>query len=281
MKKLLVLLLALVMIVGMIACDHDQHAVDSPTEPPVTDAPIMEPPPVEAPSNEPTVNGEPVIMTYAEFLAAPLDTQVTVDTCIQDVEEWWDGKLNLYTQNDEGAYYIYGLACTEEEAWGVLNPGAKIRVTGYKSEWAGEIEIIDATYELLETVNDANFVECTDVTDLALQGNDALIEKMNHWVFFKGLTVIPSIDAEGNEVPFLYKWDGSGTQGDDIYFNVAIGEQTYTFTVNAYMVGTGPQSEVYEDIIETLEIGDVITVEGYLYWYNGAQPHVTAVYPTD
>lgn len=279
MKKLLILLLALVMIVGLTACGNkapDTPVVDAP---PVIAPPSDEPSP--EPSLEPTVNGEPVTMTYAEFLAAPLDTQVTVDTCIQDVEDWWDGKLNLYTQNDEGAYYIYGLACTEEEAFGVLNPGAKIRVTGYKSEWAGEIEIIDATYELLESVNDANFVECTDVTDLAMQGNDALIEKMNHWVFFRGLTVIPSIDAEGNEVPFLYKWDGSGTQGDDIYFNVAIGEQTYTFTVNAYMIGTGPQSEVYEDIIETLKIGDIITVEGYLYWYNGAQPHVTAVYPTN
>ena len=280
MKKLLTLLLALAMVINLIACGNKTPDTPVVDDPPINEKPSENETPSDVPSKEPTVNGEPVIMTYAEFLAAPLDSKVTVDTCIQDREDWWDGKLNLYTQNSEGAYYIYGLACTEDEAW-ELNPGAKIRVTGYKSEWAGEIEIIDATYELLESVNDANFVECTDVTDLAIQGNDALIEKMNHWVFFKGLTVIPSIDAEGNEVPFLYKWDGSGTQGDDIYFNVAIGEQTYTFTVNAYMVGTGPQSEVYLDLIETLEIGDVITVEGYLYWYNGPQPHVTAVYPTN
>jgi hypothetical protein len=29
--------------------------------------------------------------------------------------------------------------------------------------------------------------------------------------------------------------------------------------------------------VEALKVGDVIDVEGFLYWYNGAQPHVTNV----
>ena len=30
---------------------------------------------------------------------------------------------------------------------------------------------------------------------------------------------------------------------------------------------------------QALKIGDVIDVEGFLYWYNGAQPHVTNITP--
>ena len=49
---------------------------------------------------------------------------------------------------------------------------------------------------------------------------------------FTGLTVAPSTDANGNEAAFLYNWDGSGTQGDDVYFNVTVGdsEEVYSFT---------------------------------------------------
>ena len=31
--------------------------------------------------------------------------------------------------------------------------------------------------------------------------------------------------------------------------------------------------------VETLKVGDKIDVEGFLYWYSGAQPHVTKVTP--
>ena len=31
-----------------------------------------------------------------------------------------------------------------------LTPGTKIKVTGYKAEWSGEVEITDATFELEE-----------------------------------------------------------------------------------------------------------------------------------
>ena len=55
-----------------------------------------------------------------------------------------------------------------------------------------------------------------------------------------------------------------------------MGENVYTFTVNAYMIGTGSDSDVYK-AIEGLKVGDVIDIEGFLYWYDAAQPHVTSV----
>ena len=212
-------------------------------------------------------------MTHDEFVAAELETEVTVDTYVQAVESWYNGACHIYAQSEDGGYYIYGYACTEDEA-AALVPGTKIRVTGYKTEWSGEVEIGDAVIEILEGSYIAT--EAADVT--ALLGTDELADHMNELVACKGLTVVASTDANGNEAAFLYKWDGSGSQGDDLYFNVSIGDQVYTFTVNVYMIGTGVGSDVYT-AIESLQIGDVIDIEGFLYWYEGPQPHVTSVTP--
>ena len=55
---------------------------------------------------------------------------------------------------------------------------------------------------------------------------------------------------------------------------VSDGTNTYTFTVESYLCGEG--TDVYTTVTN-LNVGDVIDVEGFLYWYNGAQPHVTSV----
>ena len=56
--------------------------------------------------------------------------------------------------------------------------------------------------------------------------------------------------------------------------NQKIRNHTYTFTVESYLCGEG--TDVYTTVTN-LNVGDVIDVEGFLYWYNGAQPHVTSV----
>ena len=269
MKKLIALLLAMMMIVGLFAGCANEPAVTDPSESTPVETDPVETDPVET---DP-VETDPVVevMTHEEFEAAAIDTAVVVETYVQAVESWWDGYVQLYTQAEDGAYYIYNLACTEEEAAAFV-PGTKIRVSGYKAEWSGEVEIIDATYEIL----DGTYIveEAADVTEL--MGTDDLAAHMNELVAIKGLTVAASKDADGNDVAFLYKWDGSGSQGDDLYFNVTLGENTYTFTVNAYMIGTGADSDVYK-AVEALQIGDTIDVEGFLYWYDAAQPHVTNI----
>ena len=261
MKKLFALLLVLVMALGL-------FAACGTTEPAGTTAPKTDDPAgTTAPAEETLPEG---VMTHAEYEAAAMDSQVTVHTYVQAVESWWDGKVQIYAQSKDGAYYIYNLACTEEEA-AKLVPGTKLEVSGYKGEWSGEIEIMDATYKILD--GSWKVESAADVT--ALMGTDELAKHMNELVAVKGLTVAASKDANGNDVPFLYKWDGSGSQGDDIYFNVTLGDAVYTFTVNAYMIGI---EDTYK-AVEALKIGDKIDVEGFLYWYNGAQPHVTAVAP--
>lgn len=209
------------------------------------------------------------VMTYEEYVAADVDTEVVVETYVQAKQSWWEDKATVYTQDLDGAYFLYNMACSEED-YAKLVPGTKIKVTGYKSEWSGEVEIIDATFEIEEGTYVA---PVTDVTELL--GKDELIDYQNRFVSFKGMTVeAAGQDADGNDVAFLYSYDGSGTDGDDLYFNVSLNGETYTFTVESYLCDN--TTEVY-NAVKNLTIGDKIDMEGFLYWYNGVNPHITSV----
>lgn len=211
------------------------------------------------------------VMTHEEYVAAELDSEVVIETYVQGKQSWWEDKATLYTQDQDGGYFIYNLGMSEED-FEKLVPGTKIKVTGYKTEWSGEVEVdgSDATFEIID--GDTFVAEPLDVTDLL--GSDELIDHQNEMVSFKGLTVEASTDADGNEAAFLYNWDGSGEDGNDLYFNVSKDGQTYTFTVESYLCDK--DSEVYQ-AVKALNVGDTIDLEGFLYWYEGAQPHITAV----
>ena len=204
------------------------------------------------------------VMTHEEFVAAELESEVTVETYVQDKQSWWDNKATFYCQSEDGAYFIYEMPCTEDE-YAQLVPGTKIRVTGYKAEWSGEVEITDATFEILEA--DPYIAEATDVTELL--GTDELINHQNEKVAFTGLTV-EAYDESG--AAFAYKNDAEKT--DDLYFKASYNGQTYDFCVEFYL--RGQDTDVYK-AVEALNVGDTIDVEGFLYWYEGANPHVTYV----
>lgn len=195
------------------------------------------------------------VMTHADYVAAEMDAEVVVETYVQAKQSWWDNKATFYCQSEDGAYFLYEMACSEEE-YAKLVPGTKIRVTGYKTAWAGEVEIVDATYEILE----GSFIpEALDVT--ALLGSEELINHQNEFVAFKGMTV------EAIE----YK---NGQPGDDIYVTVSLNGQSYSFCVEVYLTGT--DTDVYKAVGE-LKAGDVVDIEGYLYWYEGVNTHITGV----
>lgn len=255
MKKKFALLLALSMTFSFSACALAEEATEAATEAAEAD--------VEA-----DVKSEGV-MTYEEYVAAELDSEVVIETYVQAKQSWWEDKATVYTQDKDGAYFLYDMACSEED-YEKLVPGTKIKVTGYKSEWSGEVEIIDATFEIQEGEYVAPI---TDVTELL--GTDELIDHQNQFVAFKGMTVeAAGQDEDGNDVAFLYNWDGSGEEGSDLYFNVSLNGETYTFTVESYLCDS--TTEVYQAVKE-LQIGDVIDLEGFLYWYEGVNPHITAV----
>jgi hypothetical protein len=195
------------------------------------------------------------VMTYADYAAAELETEVVVETYVQAKQSWWDNKATFYTQDQDGAYFIYEMACSEED-YNKLVPGTKIKVTGVKSEWSGEVEIVDATYE----IEDGNFVaEAKDATDLL--GKDELIDMQNQLVTFKDMTV--EAVAFKNDQP-----------GDDIYVTLSKDGANYDFCLEYYLNGS---DEEFYNLVSGLEAGTVVDVEGFLYWYEGANPHITKV----
>lgn len=283
MKKMLALVLTLSMTVAMAGCGAaaepaETTAVESSAAESVvaeesteaaesTDAEESTAAETETAGTE-AAAGE--VMSYEEYMAAELDTQVVVETYVQAKQSWWEDKATLYTQDKDGAYFVYDMACSEED-YEKLVPGTKIRVTGYKGEWSGEVEIMDGSFEFVEG-GDQYIAEAVDVTELL--GTEELIAHQNEYVSFTGLTVEASKDADGKEAVYLYNWDGSGADGDDLYFNVSSNGQTYTFLVESYLCDGS--SEVYQ-AVKNLKVGDTIDAEGFLYWYEGVNPHITAV----
>ena len=263
MKKLIALLLALVIVIGLVACGE--------TTPETPDVPATDAPATEAPTAEATeeVTEGSAVMSYAEYDAAELDTEVTVEVYVQAHQSWWNDQITVYAADADGAYFLYNMACSQEDAEKLI-PGTKIRVNGFKGAWAGEVEIMDATFEFVEGA-EPFVAEAEDLT--AVLGTDELITHQNKFAAFKGLTVEACND---NGDAFQYNWDGSGAEGtdSDLYFNASVNGQTYTFVIEYYLCNE--TSEAYQ-AVQNLKVGDVIDLEGFVYWYDGVQPHITSV----
>ena len=227
-----------------------------------------------APEAEETTDSaetEAEVLSYSDYMAAELDSEVTIQAYVQAKQSWWEDQATVYAQDQDGGYFIYNMACTEDE-YELLQPGTKIQVNGYKSEWSGEVEIVDGTFEVLEG-EEPYIAEAMDVTDLL--GTEDLIDYQNQFVAFTGMTVeAAGQDESGNDVAFLYNWDGSGTEGDDLYFNASYNGETYTFTIESYLCDSS--TDVYS-AVKNLQVGQTIDMEGFLYWYEGVNPHITSV----
>ena len=279
MKKITALLLTFVLVMACVGCgkDEDPSSGESSTgrvessegtEPVESGSESTEPVESGSESTESGEAGSEGVLTHEEYMAAAVDTEGVIEAYVQAKQSWWEDKATIYAQDEDGAYFLYNMVCSEED-YAKLTPGTKIRATGFKAEWAGEIEIMEGTFEILE----GNYIaEAEDVT--ALLGSEDLIDLQNKFVAFKGMTVEASKDPDGNEVAFLYNYDGSGQEGDDLYFNVSVNGATYTFTVESYLCDK--DSDVYA-AVKALNIGDKIDMEGFLYWYEGVNPHITSV----
>lgn len=253
MKKLIALLLTLIMVMSFAACGNT--GATEPNNESTDEATTG--------TEEATTGEDVAVMTYEEYMAAATDAKVCVETYVQANQSWWyddeagHGKVTIYAQDADGAYFAYEVNCTEEDA-AKLIPGTKIRITGDKAEWAGEIEIMNGTVEFVEG-GEPYVAEAIDATELL--GTDALKDKMNQLVTFNGMT-FKSLSYKDSE------WD------KDIYVTLTLGETDYEFCVENYL--TGPDTDLYK-AVEALAEGDVVNVTGFLYWYEGPNTHITAV----
>jgi len=266
MKKLLALLLALCMVMALAAC---QPADNNPTDNNPTDNSTTENTEDLTPVVDIHAKGEGV-MTRDEFLAAEVGDEVTVECFVQGTQSWWNETITIYAQDKDGGYFLYNMACSEDMSKKLV-PGTKIRATGTKKDFNGEEEVADGTIEILEG---SYIAEAQDAT--ALLGTDGINALRDSLVAFKGMTVVAKTNEAGEEVPFFYKWNDAGVEGDDIYFDVSVNGATYTFTIESYLTADG--SDAYE-AAQNLKVGDVIDMTGYLYWYEGVQPHIISITP--
>lgn len=254
MKKLIALLLALVMVMALAACGATEN---KETTPATTEATEEATEGATEEATEPTI-GDIELMTYEEFAAAELDSPVKVEATIQAAQVYSTEYSNtsLYLQAEDGAYFVYRLACSPDE-YETLTVGTKVCVTGFKAEWEGEVEITDATFEIVE--GEGFTAEALDVTEQL--ASEDLIDYQNQKIAVKGATV-KAIEYKNDE------------PGDDIYVTLTVGEADYSFCVEKDLTNT--DSDVYKTVGELAE-GDKVNVEGFLYWYQGPNPHVTAI----
>ena len=278
MKKVVSVALALCMAAAVTGCAGEPAAESTAPESSSAAESTAEEAPAEEAAEEPAEEAaeepaaEVAVMSYDEYMAAATDEAVAIEAYVQAKQSYYaeQGTATVYLQDQDGGYFAYDMACTQEE-YDQMTEGTKIRVSGYKAEWAGEIEIMDGKLEEI-IAGDTFVAEPLDVT--AMLGTDELAAHQNEKVVFTGLTVAASTDANGNEAAFLYNYDGSGADGDDLYFNVDYNGATYTFTVESYLCDN--TTDVY-NAVEALEIGQTIDCEGFLYWYEGVNPHITSV----
>ena len=243
MKKILTLLLALALVFSFASCDFlGSSSYLGLTEEQYINAKIK----------------SEGVMTYAEYAAAALESDVVIEAYVQDTQSWWNDKITVYLADLDGAYFAYEMACTEEDA-AKLVPGTKIKVTGEKGEWAGEVEIMSATFEFVGEENDKYIAPALDVTSLL--GKDSLVKYQNQLVKFTKMTVV-SVSYKNN------------TPGDDIYVTLEKDGVEVEFCVEFYL--NGSDAEFYDAFAELVE-GDLVNVEGYAYWYNGINTHITKI----
>lgn len=278
-RKILSMLLAVSMVVALGGCAGGSSSTSgssasdvSASSSSVADASSASSASAEDHSGADTASAD--VLTHEEYMAADLDSEVTIETYVQAKQSWWEdegqGKATVYGQSEDGAYFMYDMACSQED-YEKLVPGTKIQVTGYKSEWSGEVEIMDGTFEIVD--GDEFIATPLDVTEML--GTDELIDHQNELVQFKGLTVEPANPDSGDtSTAFLYNYDGSGSEGDDLYFNASYNGQTYTFVIESYLCDSS--TEVYS-AVKNLQVGQTIDMEGFLYWYEGVNPHITSV----
>lgn len=198
-----------------------------------------------------------VAMDYYDYEEADIGDLVVVEAYVQATQSWWNNKITVYLADHDGAYFAYEMACTQEDA-ARLTPGTKIRIIGTKGEWAGEVEIMDCTFTLVEGA-DTYVAEAKDLTDML--GSKDLIEYQNQLAKFTDMTV-KSVE---------YK---NGTPGDDIYVTFTKGGVDYSFCVEYYLNGS---DAAFYGQFATLVAGDVVDVEGFVYWYNGINTHITKI----
>ena len=159
-------------------------------------------------------------------------------------------KLNIYFENEEGGYYIYGYKPTDENKNKIV-VGATIDVSGTKDVYNGLVEFIDTTVVVLdEAVKTVTPKDVTSIVAAAPNNKDASLTKLvSQYVTVKGVEMV-DITNDGK------------------YLNFKLGN------VNSYVYISSSSNMVTADEIKALNEkvvkGRTATVSGMVALYNDA-----------
>ena len=259
MKKLLLLILAFVLVFAMAACSGGSAPANNTN----TD------------NSSNTIKPEDVAsMSYAEYMAAGDGANVVIEGYVQKYALNKDfHNVSMFIQDEDGgSYYAYRAVCSDEQA-AELAEGMHVKVSGKKASWSGEIEVGEGC--IFYILEGSKVFDAADISG-KLADLQALEKMMNRKISAKELLVDYSTSADGKTAAFLYNWDGSGAAGsnNDLYFNISHGGAAFTFCVESDEDPEG--SDIYK-AVSGLHFGDMIDLEGMLYWYNGPNVHVNSI----
>ncbi|MBP5343450.1 hypothetical protein J6Y73_05965, partial [bacterium] len=105
MKKLLSLLIAIVLVVSLAACKGETTTKQDTTT---------------TKNDVTTTTKSSSVMSYQEYVAAELESEVCIEAYVQAHQSWWSdngkGVVSVYLQDEDGGYFAYNLESTEANA---------------------------------------------------------------------------------------------------------------------------------------------------------------------
>ena len=217
---------------------------------------------------EPTTTVATNVLSYDEYIAAEVGSEVTIEAYITGRTTWYNNAASFYLADDNGGYYVYNLPCTEEE-YASLVIAKKLQVTGAKDEWKGEVEINcqtateNAGWQLCdgEVFNPSS----TNITSI---DKEVLDNYKNQSVKALGLTVTKAPYTNFEDFTLAPK------AGTDVYVEVTDGTNTFLFVVEAYLEDSLYDSSTYKNVC-ALHVGDKVVLEGFIYYWENPQMQIT------
>ena len=209
------------------------------------------------------------VMSHAEFNEAEVGADCVVEGFVAAKfvrSEQWQS-TNLYLQDAEGGYYVYSLPVTVAQ-YNSIKVGDKIKVTGQKAEWQGEVEIdgskagAEGTFEIIGT---EKFLSKSKDLSSILGDADELKKHNNEYVYLKGLEIVSISFPKG---------DGGDTEVKVKYTPAEGAAVEYTFFVETDL--TPNTTETY-NTVKGLKAGDKVNLYGFMYIYGGPQLQITKV----
>ena len=210
------------------------------------------------------------VMTHEEFNNAALGTECTLEAFVvakYAYSSW--GNTTVYLTDAEGGYFFYRVPCTQAQ-YDTIKVGEKLKITGQKAEWQGEVEV-DASQSgaegTFEVIPGDKFLANPEDVSIHAAYPDELKEHNNELVSIVGLRVVSVTQPSA--------------EGGDIYYEVAYTplseggtSELYTFCVESDLCNK--DTEVYKTAL-ALQHGDLINVTGFMYIYGGPQLHTMKI----